>query len=321
MTWVTLGAGAAALYLGTLWFVGGISRLALSLRAPRLIAVTAAAASGGSVTSIAVALQAAAAGHGDLALGALLGANAANLGLVVALTVIARPAQLDGLLARREAPVLLVATYAVLAVLVDGRVTPLEATVLLLGAVCYVAWAPRWLRCEALLEDAAWLEVTAAAADAGAALPGQGRGYAFAAASIGLGAAILGGQLLAAGAAGLMESWHLTGMSIGPTVVAAGVALPGLVTSAVLTRRGKSSVAVGNALASSIFTALLGLGAVGLTGTVAAHPDALLVHIPGLAMLTLLSLFFVWSRQPLRRWKGALLLAGYVAYTVRLLGR
>lgn len=67
-----------------------------------------------------VSIQAAAGGYGDVALGNDLGSNIANIGLILDLSVLVRPATVDGALKRRELPVLLISTLAIPAVLFDG---------------------------------------------------------------------------------------------------------------------------------------------------------------------------------------------------------
>lgn len=320
MTWLLLLGGAGTLCLGTLWFVAGVSRAALALRALPMRPLSAVVATGGSVAAISMALQAALGGRGDVALGALVGANAATLGLVLGLVILIRPARSGCALGGAAVTILVAATYALLAVLVDGKVSAPEATLLLAGAVGWAAWQRKGADPDTLLERAFSIEATAEAAEAGSRILGEGRAYAVATASIGLGAVILGGGALLTGAVSLMDSRHASGTAVGLTVAAAGAALPVLVLAVRLALRGATAVALEIALATTTANCLVGLGAAGLTGRVTAAPDALLPHLVVLVVLALSLFYLVRPRRPLPRWKGALLLAGYLAYALRLIG-
>ena len=81
--WLELLAGGVLLYFGAEWLVGGASALALSLRvAPLLVGLTV-VAYGTSAPEVIVGIEAAAAGHGEIALGNIIGSNIANIGLIL----------------------------------------------------------------------------------------------------------------------------------------------------------------------------------------------------------------------------------------------
>ncbi|MBI5068745.1 MAG: hypothetical protein HZB56_10935 [Deltaproteobacteria bacterium] len=319
MTWLLLLGGAGTVCLGTLWFVAGLSRVALALRALRMTSLSAVVAGGGSVAAVSISLEAALGGRGEIALGTLIGAISANLGLVVGMAILIGQTRTDSTLGKIGVPILVVAIYALLGILVDGKVSALEAALLLAGAVVSAAWTPRWGGRGVLLERAVAIEATGSAAELGSGRLGLGRGYAIATASIGLGAVILGGAALLTGAADLMDERHASGVGIGLTVAAAAAALPVLVIAARLASRGSTAAALEVALASATATSLIGLGTAGLTGRTSADPDALLPHLVAVVVLALLVLYSMPARGPLRRWKGALLVVGYLGYAIGLI--
>jgi cation:H+ antiporter len=85
--------------------------------------------------------------------------------------------------------------------------------------------------------------------------------------------------------------------------------------------RDHAAIAIGNVLGSSIFTDSVGLGAAGLAGKIAVHHNAMVAGLLVLVALTLSALLFLRTARTLRRWEGALLLAGYLGFAVRLLGQ
>jgi cation:H+ antiporter len=120
-------AGAAMLYLGAEWLVGGASRLALSLRVPQLVVGLTVVAYGTSAPEVVVGIQAALEDHGDVAIGNVIGSNIANIGLILGVSVLVRPARVDGALRRRELPVLLATALLMPAILFDGIVQAWES--------------------------------------------------------------------------------------------------------------------------------------------------------------------------------------------------
>lgn len=135
--WTYLVAGGLLLYFGAAWFVGGASSLALSLRVPQLLVGLTVVAYGTSAPEVIVGVQAAKTGHGDVALGNVIGSNIANIGLILGLAAIVRPARVDGSLRMREVPVLLASALLVPLLLFDGRVTKWEGAGLLVTALAY----------------------------------------------------------------------------------------------------------------------------------------------------------------------------------------
>jgi hypothetical protein len=73
--WIQLLGGGLLLYFGAEWFVGGASSLAVALRVPQLVVGLTVVAYGTSAPEVIVGVQAASAGHGDVALGNVIGSN------------------------------------------------------------------------------------------------------------------------------------------------------------------------------------------------------------------------------------------------------
>ena len=78
---------------------------------------------GTSAPEVIVGLQAARSGHGAVALGDVIGSNIANIGLILALCALVRPARVHGDLRRRELPTLALTALAVTA---SGGSTPVQ---------------------------------------------------------------------------------------------------------------------------------------------------------------------------------------------------
>ncbi|MCC6876796.1 MAG: calcium/sodium antiporter [Sandaracinaceae bacterium] len=316
--------GGVLLYFGAEWLVGGAAGLARSMRVrPLLIGLTV-VAYGTSAPEIVVGIQAAAAHHPDLALGNVLGSNAANLGLILGLSALLRPARVDAALRRLELPVLIGSTALLPLVLLDGTIHRWEGTLLLACALGYTAWMIRAARrAPAMLDEAAALaSATEEAADlAGAPAPTRSRARMGLIAVVGLGVLILGGHLFVEGARALALVLGMTERLVGLTIVAVGTSLPELMTSLIAAKRGHSDIAIGNVVGSNIFNVLLCLGTAALVGEVGAPLASLAVDLGAVVGLTLLGALFLRSARLVTRPEAGLLLLAYLAFLAVTIAR
>ena len=315
--WVSLLGGGVLLYFGAEWFVGGASALALSLRVPQILVGLTVVAYGTSAPEIIVGVQAARAGHGDVALGNVIGSNIVNIGLILGVAALIRPARVDGGLRRRELPVLLASTALLPLLLLDGVVSRWEAGALLFIALAYTGWMIRAARSSAALATAVSdaKAASAAADEAGAPTP-KGATRSLVTVGGGLVVLLLGGQLFIDGAVEVARAMGLSDRLVGLTIVAVGTSLPELVTSVIAARRGHSDLAVGNVVGSNIFNGLLCLGAAGLAGSVGAPLRTLGVDLVALFVMTAFAATFIRTERTISRLEGAVVLALYVVFTV-----
>lgn len=313
--------GGLLLYLGAEWLVGGASRVALSFRVPQLIVGLTVVAYGTSAPEIIVGVQAAREGHGDVTFGNVLGSNIANLGLILGVSTLVRPARVDGALRRRELPVLLLATLLVPVVLADSAVRPWEGATLVFLGFAYTAWMIRAATKAVVSQATADATMTAAAAsEAGAPSP-TSTAKQIAVAIVGLGLLLIGGHLLVDAATELARSWGMSERMVGLTIVAVGTSLPELATSLIAAARGNSDIAVGNVIGSNVFNVLLSLGLASFVGRLECSLLAFMPDIIVLLTMTLVSVVFLRTARTMQRWEGGVLFLGYGAFLVYLATR
>ncbi|UQA58550.1 calcium/sodium antiporter [Polyangium aurulentum] len=315
--WIQLLGGGVLLYFGAEWFVGGASALALALRVPQILVGLTVVAYGTSSPEVIVGVQAARGGHGEVALGNVIGSNIVNIGLILGVAALIKPARVDGALRRRELPMLVVSTLLVPVLLLDGAVRRWEAAGLLLVAIAYTGWMIHAARTASVLAEARADAIAAeAAADAAGAPKPGGALRAAVTAGFGLLILLVGGDLFVDGAVLVA---HVLGMSdrlVGLTVVAVGTSLPELVTGAIAARRGHADIAIGNVVGSNIFNVFLCLGAAALAGPVHAPLPTLGLDLAALLVMTALGAAYIRSERTLSRLEGALAVGLYVAFTV-----
>lgn len=320
--WVLLVGGGFLLYLGAEWFVGGASALALALRVPQILVGLTVVAYGTSAPEIIVGIQAAGAGHGDVALGNVVGSNIANIGLILGCAALIRPARVDGTLRRRELPILVLCTAVIPALLLDEGISRLEAATLLGFALAYTGWMVHAARTAtqvklAGLDAAATLD----AADAAGAPRPQGTLRASLTAAAGLGVLLVGGNLFVNGAVTLAQELGMSERLVGLTIVALGTSLPELVTSVIAAKRGHSDLAVGNVVGSNIFNVLLCLGTAGLAGSITASLRASAFDLGALTVMTLFAAMFIRTERTISRAEGSIVLVLYLAFAAITIAR
>lgn len=320
--WIQLAGGGVLLYFGAEWFVGGASALALALRVPQILVGLTVVSYGTSAPEVIVGVQAARGGHGEVALGNIIGSNIANIGLVLGLAALVRPARVAGALRRRELPVLVASALLVPALLLDGTVSRWEAAGLLLVAIAYTGWMIRAARSASEVAEARVGAIAAeeAADEAGAPKPG-GALRAAVTAGVGLVILLVGGDIFVNGAVSVAQALGMSERLVGLTIVAVGTSLPELVTGVIAARRGHSDIAIGNVVGSNIFNILLCLSAAALAGPVRAPLQTLGLDLAALLVMTALGAAFIRSERTISRLEGGLAVGAYVAFAVATVAR
>lgn len=307
--------GVLMLYFGAEWFVAGASALALALSIPEILIGLTVVAYGTSAPEVVVGIEAASAGYGAVALANVIGSNIANVGLILGIAALVRPARVDQSLRRRELPVLLATTAWIPLLVLDGHVSRLEGAVLLLAAITYTAWmilaAHTASTAAAAREDAK--ATSEAAATAGADRP-MSRSKAIVNVVLGLAVLLVGGNVFVEGAVSVARDLGLSERLVGLTIVAVGTSLPELVTSVIAARRGHSDLAIGNVIGSNIFNVLLCLGAASLATPLAVPLATLGLELVTLVLMTFIVAVFIRSERMITRAEGAVALSLYVVF-------
>ncbi|MBO7067255.1 MAG: calcium/sodium antiporter [Bacteroidaceae bacterium] len=135
---------------------------------------------------------------------------------------------------------------------------------------------------------------------------------------VGCGCLVYGGQLMVDNAAELATEWGVSERIIGLTILAAGTSLPELATSMMAARKGSDGLALGNAIGSNVFNIAFVIGICSIVRPMAVSDISVADWFTLLACNVLLWLL-AFARHSLTSWKGAVLLAAYIAYLVYIL--
>jgi cation:H+ antiporter len=310
IAWLAVAGGVLLLFAGAEGLVRGSASLALRLGMPPLVVGLTVVAFGTSMPELVVSVQAALAGQGGLALGNVVGSNIGNIGLILGISALVAPLAVQARIIRLDLPLLVLVSAALVALLLDGRLGRVEGAFLFAGAVLYTGFTLHAARREGAAVRKEYAE--GIGATSGSALLDSG---------LVLGGLLLlvgGARLLVSGAVSLAEAAGLPDAVIGLTIVAIGTSLPELATSVVAAFRGEGDIAVGNVVGSNLFNVLGILGVTALVHPVSGTIGVFDLAVMGGAAVVLLPM--MWTGRRVSRGEGAVLLAGYVAYIVLLLG-
>ena len=129
MIWIFI-AGLITLIVGAEVLVRGASRLALSLGISPLVVGLTVVAFGTSAPEIAVSVGAALEGRTDMAIGNVVGSNIFNVLLVLGLSALITPLVVNAQIIKQEVPIMIGASFLLLAVGLDGKVSFVDAAML-----------------------------------------------------------------------------------------------------------------------------------------------------------------------------------------------
>jgi cation:H+ antiporter len=313
LTLLTLLAGLALLIAGAEALVRGSSRLAIRLGVAPVVVGLTVVAFGTSSPELVVSARAAVAGQADLSLGNVLGSNILNVLFILGASACLAPLQVTRKLIWTEVPIMLAASGLMALLALDGRISRIDGSILVLLLGAYV-----WFQIRQGLKEGGGADAEAPDIDRGrrASAP-----LCLGLAAGGLAALVLGAAWLLEAAVNIARAFGLSELIIGLTIVAAGTSLPEVATSLLAAWRGQRDIAVGNVVGSCIFNILGVLGISAILGPegIGVSRAALFFDIPVMLAAALACLPIFLTGHVINRWEGALFLFYYAAYTAYLI--
>ncbi|MDT3335880.1 calcium/sodium antiporter [Shewanella sp. SP1S1-7] len=291
--------GFIILTLGAEALVRGASSIALRLGITPLIIGLTIVAFGTSAPELAVSVKSALAGNSGIALGNVIGSNIANIGLILAITALIRPIQVQSQVVKRDIPLMILASMLFWGLLLDGELSLIDGVVLLSLLFGYLTFSYISSKNSKNEEEI----------EAGPNNPLLSGLFIL----VGISMLVGGGILFVNGAVDLAKTFGVSEVIIGLTIVAIGTSMPELVTSVIAALKGQSDIAIGNVVGSNLFNIL---GILGVTAIV--HPVSSLGFQPFdfmvMLALAVVILPFAWTGLRIGRREGSVLLLSYLGY-------
>lgn len=293
-------------------FMIGASGLAQSFGiSPMIIGLTI-VAFGTSAPEMLVSAMAAWQGNSGIAIGNAIGSNIANMALVLGAAALIAPLSVHSQTLSREFPLMLLVMLAALALLWNGLLSRLDGLLLLTGMVLLVLWTVH-LAHSSPPNDPLEAELTAEMPETAST------GSIWWLLLSGLVLLLISSQMLVWGAVGMAETFGLSDLVIGLTVVAIGTSLPELAATVAAARKREHDMAVSTLVGSFLFNILAVLGITGVVGPGGFDAAVLTRDFPLMIGLGI-SVYLMARGTPIsgsgniNRVEGGLLLTVFVAY-------
>ncbi|MDW8336661.1 MAG: calcium/sodium antiporter [Tepidimonas sp.] len=308
-------AGLAVLVWSADRFVAAAAAIARHFDLPPLLIGAVIIGFGTSAPELAVSVLSALEGNPGIALGNAYGSNIANIGIILGLTALISPIAVHSQVLRQELPILTGVTALALALAWDLKITRAEAGLMLLVFAALMGWSV-W---QGLRSGSDALATETEAELQAHPMP---IGRAWVELVLGLALLVASSRALVWGAVSVAQALGVSDLVIGLTIVAIGTSLPELASSIAAARKGEHDLALGNVIGSNLFNTLAVVGLAGVIAPMQAEEALLTRDLPVMAAFTLV-LFVLgwgWRGQPgrINRAEGALLIAGYVGYSLWL---
>lgn len=302
--------GFVLLVWGADRFVMGAAALARNLGVPPLLIGLTIVGLGTSAPEILVSGMAALQGNPGLAVGNAVGSNIANIGLILGVSALVAPLLVKSDILRREYPLLLLVSFGVYLLLLDGHLGRLDGAIMLVGllvTLTWVVWIGKHRAARDPLEQEFEDEIPAGLSTLAASLWFI----------LGLVVLLIASRMLVWGAVTIATAFGVSDLIIGLTIVAIGTSLPELAASVMSTLKGEDDIAVGNVIGSNIYNMLAVLCIPGLLAPSAIDRIVLTRDLPLMLALTMALLVMGWGRRGngrINRFEGSILLACFIAY-------
>jgi len=306
--------GGALLVLGAELLVRGASRLAVAIGISPLVVGLTVVAFGTSAPEMAVTVGSAYAGQAEVALGNVVGSNIFNVLFILGVSALIAPLVVASKLVRRDVPLMIGASVAVLVFALDGGIGRIDGVLLFLGIIGYTVFLIRQSRRETAEIER---EYEGAVGDEGKP---SSPAVNVVMILVGLGLLVLGSQWLVDAAVATASALGVSELVIGLTIVAAGTSLPEVATSVMATIRGARDIAVGNVVGSNLFNilAVLGLGGIVAPDGIPVPDGALTFDIPIMIGVAIACLPIFLTGYTIARWEAGVFFGYYLAYVTYL---
>ena len=293
--------GLALLIIGGDLLVKGAVSFANILRVPSFLIGVTVVSFGTSAPELMVSIQAAFDNAADIAIGNIMGSNIANIALVLGISVIIKPINVNPITYRLSWWIMLFSSLLYVVFILDGVLSLTEGLLFLIGLISFIFLSIKYISNsdDTAIEDTDstfWLA-----------------SLFFVLGSVGL---YYGSELFVKHSVLIASYFGVSEFVIGVTVVALGTSLPELVTSIVALSKGQNNISIGNLIGSNIFNVFAVLGITSIFQEL--HLKLKLIYLDFGVMIGVVLIFgfFLFVRKKISRTAGFVLLFGYIAYII-----
>jgi cation:H+ antiporter len=309
MNLLFLTVGLVLLVLGGNWLLKAAVGFSLRLQIPKIVIGMTVVSFATSVPELIVSVNSALAGHADIALGNVIGSNIANLGFVLAITILISTISVEKSFYKTDWPIMMIASMLLYGFIAfDGVLVRYEGIILFSFLIIFLIYLLRFQKTavvDELPEDDVELPLY--------------KGVLFLLLG---GIALWGGsELLIDGAVGMATKYNVSERIIGITIVSIGTSIPELAASVIAILKKEKAISLGNLIGSNVFNILAVLGITSIITPVKVVDQGLLTNdiiwMLGISLL-ILPLNFVPTRMKLSWKEGVILISLYALFMFQM---
>lgn len=302
--------GFAILVWGSDRFITGAAAIARNLGvSPLLIGLTI-VGFGTSAPEVLVSTMASLQGNPGLAIGNALGSNIANIALILGITALVAPLTVQSNTLKREYPMLLAVCLLAMLLMLDGSLDRLDGTVLL-AALLLVLYGMIRIGIASRSSDPMNVDYNAEIPE------DMSTGKAALWFILGLALLLLSSRMLVWGAVNIAQSFGVSDLIIGLTIVALGTSLPELAAGITSAIKNEHDIAIGNIIGSNMYNLLAVLPMPGLIVPGSFSPEVMSRDMPVMIGLTLVMFMMSYGFRKngrINRIEGLLLFSAFIGY-------
>ena len=293
-------------------FVDAASWIAEVSGIPKLIVGATIVSIATTIPEMLVSVMAAAGGKVDMSVGNAVGSVTANLGLIMAISLLCMPSVIRRADYLLKSVLMLSAAGIIVLAGVQGLISPPLSAALMVIFVIFIVENVRSAKRTMVLEESEGKAVQRPEA--------ARRDIGVNAAKFILGAAgiVVGAQLLVDNGSELARMVGVSERIIGVTLVAVGTSLPELVTTITAVVKKQSDLSVGNIIGANIIDLSLILPVSSLVSGKALPLSAASgwIDLPACLLVGVVAVVPALAFSRFQRWQGVVLLAIYIGYVV-----
>lgn len=240
--------GLVLLILGGNWLLKAAVGFSLRMQIPKIVIGMTVVSFATSAPELIVSVKSALNNHAEIALGNVIGSNVANLGLVLAITILLSTISVEKSFYKTDWPVMMLSSILLYVFIAfDSVLSRGEGIVLLTTLIIFLIYLLRFQKTAVvdempeddeelpLYKDVLFLTL------GGVALWG-------------------GSELLIDGAIGLAKHFEVSERVIGITIISVGTSIPELAASVIAVLKKEKAISLGNLVGSNVFNILAVLG-------------------------------------------------------------
>ena len=305
---VLIVGGLILLVLGGNWLLKSAVGFSLRLNIPKIVIGMTVVSFATSAPELIVSLNSALNGHSDIALGNVIGSNIANLGLVLAITILVGTIGVQKGFYKIDWPVMMISSLMLVGfVYFDGIIQRYEGVIMFLFLIIFLIYLLKFQK-PAIVDEQPEDDVL---------LPLY-KNVLFL--TLG-GIALWGGsELLVEGAVRLAKSFNVSERIIGVTIVSVGTSVPELAASVIAVIKKEKAISMGNLIGSNVFNILAVLGITAIITPITVVDQGLItndIYWMLCIALLILPLNFLPVKMKFTWKEGLILLSVYVAFLIK----